>query len=369
MNIHNQNKPARSWHKSRGFSLVELMVALVITLILLAGIGQIYLSSKKSFVIQNSLGRMQENGRYAMETIIADIRRAGYWGGNVNISEIGGLGLADNDLCNTGDTAWVRRLERRIYGLSSNAGYDCIPDTGTTNGYERGDILVARYAAPWSIGGLTTPTFDNDRIYLRTRLFAGLIFAGVNEGTSTLPLPPPVIEALNDGACNEGFIVVKDDDGTPIECSRAVGNFVRTSELVAHAYYIGNSGQQCRGTDVPSLFRVSARNGGTPTTIEEIAYGVDQLQVQYGLDTDGDLKLDKYVNAGDLELDESSEWNRVIAARIWLLTRAECAETGYTNSNPYEMGELRDATAYIPNDGFRRQLYTSTVQLRNSDLN
>ncbi|MGD8313061.1 MAG: prepilin-type N-terminal cleavage/methylation domain-containing protein, partial [Gammaproteobacteria bacterium] len=38
-------KPPR---QQRGFSLIELMVALVITLILLAGIGQIYLGSKKS---------------------------------------------------------------------------------------------------------------------------------------------------------------------------------------------------------------------------------------------------------------------------------------------------------------------------------
>jgi type IV pilus assembly protein PilW len=60
--------------------MVELMVALVITLILLAGIGQIFLSSKKSFTIQNNLARIQENGRYAMEVVISDLRPAGYWG-------------------------------------------------------------------------------------------------------------------------------------------------------------------------------------------------------------------------------------------------------------------------------------------------
>ena len=64
---HIQSK--RIFSHSRGFSLVELMVALVITLILTAGIAQIFLGSKKSFVIQETLGRMQENGRYAIETI------------------------------------------------------------------------------------------------------------------------------------------------------------------------------------------------------------------------------------------------------------------------------------------------------------
>ena len=78
----------RSHYHCRGFSMVELMVALVITLILLAGIGQIFLSSKKSFVIQNNLARIQENGRYAMDVVASDLRRAGYWGGNADINTI-----------------------------------------------------------------------------------------------------------------------------------------------------------------------------------------------------------------------------------------------------------------------------------------
>ncbi len=60
---------SQSHYHCRGFSMVELMVALVITLILLAGIGQIFLSSKKSFIIQNNLARIQENGRYAMDVV------------------------------------------------------------------------------------------------------------------------------------------------------------------------------------------------------------------------------------------------------------------------------------------------------------
>ena len=65
------------------------MVALVITLILLAGIGQIFLSSKKSFTIQNALGRQQENGRYVLDTLAQDLRRAGYLGGALKIEETG----------------------------------------------------------------------------------------------------------------------------------------------------------------------------------------------------------------------------------------------------------------------------------------
>jgi hypothetical protein len=55
-------------------------------------------------------------------------------------------------------------------------------------------------------------------------------------------------------------------------------------------------------------------------------------------------------------------WDQVIAARIWLLVRAECPETGYTNNTPYSMGNVN----YTPADGYRRQLFTSTVRLRNN---
>lgn len=353
----------------RGFSLVELMVALVITLILLAGIGQIFMGSKKSFTIQDSLGRMQENGRYAMETIVADLRRAGYWGGNVNVTAIdGSLGLAaTNDTCPTGDTSWGRMLERRIYGLNeAKTNYACIPNSGATNGYFRGDVLAIHFAAPWIIGGTTTPNYDSDRIYLRTRLFAGKIFYGKDEALATnlLPAPPPLIAAPDpvDG-CPAGFQDVLDTDGTLINCSQAIGTFNRASELIAYAYYIGDSGQQCRGSAIPSLFRVSLNDIGRPTNIEEIAYGVDHLQVRYGLDIDDDNSVDRYADAGDGELDSADEWDQVIAVHIWLLVRSECPETGYTNANTYNMGDQN----YTPpsGDSFRRQLYTSTVRLRN----
>ena len=70
----NKHKTPLPRHCS-GFSMVELMIAMVITLILLAGIGQIFLSSKKSFTIQDSLGRQQENGRYVVNALAQDLRR------------------------------------------------------------------------------------------------------------------------------------------------------------------------------------------------------------------------------------------------------------------------------------------------------
>lgn len=328
-----------SLRRQRGFTMVELMVAMVISLILMAGIGQIYLSAKKSYSIQNSLAHQQQTARYVMEVISQDLRRAGYWGGNAAPAEItGSLGIAtDNGTCPSGDDSWGRMLDRRLFGLndSNNSGAtsnysSCIPNTD----YIRGDILVVRYTAPWIIGSTTTPAFENNRVYLRTGLFDGHVFKGANAADPE--------NQINTAA-------------TPIG---------RDSELVAHAYYISTSPGQpsCTGVTVPSLFRESLDDNGRPAA-EEVAYGVDNLQVRYGIDDDisaadfdGDGSVDQYFDAQNVP-----DWSQVITARIWLLTRAECPETGYTNTNTYAMADQN----YAVNDGFRRQLYQTTVNVRN----
>lgn len=318
-----QVRTNRFHRRCKGFSLVELMVALVITLILLAGIAQIFLGSKKSFTIQESLGRMQENGRYATEVLIQDLRRAGYWGGNADVTEITGTQshFAETGQCS--NNTWARMLSHRIFGKDDNrAGYGCLPaDTVHT-----GDILVLRFAAPWRVGGITTPDFEDNQFYIRSTLFEGRLFLGSEDASNTISNPA-----------------------------------VRTSELVSRAYFIHDSPQNSKCPEagaVPSLYRLGLVNGALAT--EEIAYGVENFQVQYGLDTDAppDGSVDTYVNAA---APADAMWDQVIAARIWLLVRAECPETGYTNNTSYPMGGVNFTFA----DGYRRQLFTSTVRLRN----
>ncbi len=344
--------------RSRGFSLVELMIALVITLILLAGIGQIFVSSKKSFTIQDSLARQQENGRYAIEIISQDLRRAGYWGGTAIIPEILGsqqpikpdTGSGESFTCPTGDNTWGRMIYYRIFGINdASTNYACIP-AGGTGGYLRGDVLVVRYGSAYKVGGTTLSNFDDqpNRLYLRSTVFQGRIFNGSEQA----------------------------DGANQVETVAAS----RESVVIAHAYYIGDSGRQCRGQTVPSLFRVTLSKDGTPE-VEEIAYGIDQLQVRYGVDTDinindspgdpdGDNLIDQYLDANNINNDDSPpyddpHWRQVVAAKVWLITRAECGETGLVNNRTYE--DLGDVD-YAVNDDFRRQRYQTTVFLRNLNV-
>ena len=62
------------------------------------------------------------------------------------------------------------------------------------------------------------------------------------------------------------------------------------------------------------------------------------------------------------DADDIADWGSVIAARVWLLVRAECPETGFTNTTTYTMA----GTDYTYPDAYRRQLYSATINLRNN---
>ncbi|MDO9617654.1 MAG: prepilin-type N-terminal cleavage/methylation domain-containing protein [Pseudomonas sp.] len=66
-------------HQS-GFSLIELMVAILIGSLLIIGVTELFNSSFRSGLSNTELAKMQENGRIALEVIGADARRAGYRG-------------------------------------------------------------------------------------------------------------------------------------------------------------------------------------------------------------------------------------------------------------------------------------------------
>jgi len=74
----NKNKQPAS--AARGFSLVELMIALLIGLIIAIGVVQIFSATRATYQLDESLARAQENGRFALEFLSQDVRHAGYAG-------------------------------------------------------------------------------------------------------------------------------------------------------------------------------------------------------------------------------------------------------------------------------------------------
>ncbi len=150
--------------RQRGFSLVEIMVAVTLSLVLMAGVMQIYLSSKQSFRMQEALSRVQENGRFALEFLSRDIRMADFWGcanfdtvtnnldaaggtGYIDYSQ-GGVSATDDDGLNGSDTITLRGAFGTSLTLLPNgaAGYgplqSSVITTTTGNGLNQCDILL-----------------------------------------------------------------------------------------------------------------------------------------------------------------------------------------------------------------------------------
>ena len=178
--------------------------------------------------------------------------------------------------------------------------------------YLRGDVLAIRYASPWVVDD-----FESGQLYLRSNLFEGKIFFGADENDAQNDMSDPVGMSEHD--------------------------------LLAYAYYVGDSTRTCSGRVVPSLFRVRLDDNAQPLA-EELLPGIEHFQVQYG---DGQ----RYYNGGDV-----ADWDEIVTAQIWILVRSECPEGDYADGQTYTLGNQ----VYTPNDNYRRQLYSSVVMLRNT---
>ncbi|MFA9421287.1 MAG: PilW family protein [Gammaproteobacteria bacterium] len=311
------NKNVNNKHRQSGFSIIELLVAVTLGLFLMAALVEVLLSGNRSFTSANHLSRLQENGRIATGMIVTDLKRTGYMGGNSQIGDIEG---SEGDVvpaitCQTGNTDWGRMVTERISGLDdTNAGYACIPNPAGFSTYLRGDVLTVRYASPW----LVTVASEPNQMYLRTSMFEGKIFKGSDTA---------------------------DINNTVLDTPQSL------HDLLSYAYFVGDSGRTCSGAAIPSLFRVRLGPAGQPLT-DELLPGVEHFQVQYGVNG-------QYLDANNVDFD----LDQVVTARIWLLIRSECAETGFTDGRTYTLGN--QVYTPTPADSFRRQLYSSVVMLRN----
>lgn len=335
-------------YNQRGFSLIELLIGSALGLILLAAIISIYLTTKQTYNIQDSLARMQENARLALRLITHDARMAGYLGDVVEpwaIRESADqpLGTLANE-CHAG---WARSALLPADGIPmpTLTGADNSPGlfSGCIDASEHSqdtDILALYFAGA---NPLVDSAIEQGKVYLRSSLHGGLLYKA--RANQSLPSDISVM-------------------GTP-----------RTFRLNAVAYYlrpwstISLSRAQPDGDAIPTLMRATLSDCGTSACVksEALVEGIANLQIQYGVeDSGGPGGALHYLNAtqlGDFTRQPGkSVWQRVRAVRIALLARSLTAEPGYTDTNaPYI---LADQTVNV-SAGFRHLLITGTVALRN----
>jgi type IV pilus assembly protein PilW len=142
-----------------------------------------------------------------------------------------------------------------------------------------------------------------------------------------------------------------------------------THNLLVNTYYVAVDSDLMPG--VPTLRRktLTVNSGAPEIEDQEVAPGVENLQVQFGIDVDEDNTVDMYVNPGDEIYDPTAAGYfpgaRVLTARVWLVVRGVSVEVGIRDGSDYEPG---DVDLGVPNDQFRRTVVSKTILLRNTRI-
>ena len=321
--------------QNKGFSLMELMIAVVIMSIISLAVTTMFINTSQNYGKDERIARMQENGRFALNMMAHDIVMADFWGEALD------PGIIDST------------------GFNTTAAAQCYTSTATTidTVVRSSSILDMETALLYFKSGAGTLMFDPSacaNLYAtNTNYLAGsnafLVKRVANEPATTPA--QNIVYVRNGGTTN---ILFMDTNTTPVATPAGDVDWAYQPKL----YYIRED-----ASNVPSLCRAVITEGTTTVGFQAvdngecIAEGIEQLHIEFGLDTDSDLVPNQYKS--DITTIEAET---VVAIRIYLLARTADADTTYTNDKSYNLGDLAIAAA---NDNFYRRVYTTTVVLRN----
>lgn len=323
---------------SKGFTLLEIMIALTISLFLLAGASFVFLSMKFSSENTTSLGDIQESGRITMDILSRDIKQAGFWG-SYHSSTLNPLYIKSpanpiND-CLIDQTGSfpnpAKTTFRYIYSqeIAQQGAIQCID-----NAMVGSDMLQIKRVA-----GLEIDDASNNKD-------AYLFISQTMQGEFVMP---PA----------SGKVTVP-------HANASVWPYRH------HIYYIAHQDLELNGKklSIPSLERkrLTASQGMITETVME---GVENLRFIFGLDTTSNNQVDTYKTQQqltDLEWDQSTA--KILTVQIFLLVRSiEQNKNQPVTAQSFTLGGTDPATQRILsfNDNYRRRLFVSTVNITNSE--
>ncbi len=302
---------------SKGFSLLELMIAMSLSIIfLLLSSGALIQSARTNRIAQEQ-SYLQDGAYIAKNFLEQDLRRAGYFAGLTSVEEISGSSkiVPFDNKCEKGNDQFARQLFPKLFGLNNLAkDFFCLE-----NHYLNSDILAMHYLFP--VDSIDGSASKKNMLYMRAGTSQGKLFKARDQANSS---------------------------------NKITDEISGLYELHARIYYIRDTGRRCDGQIVSALFREYNNSNGFMEA-EEIVSGVEQLQIQYSID--GSL-----LNAD--EINSEHDWKQVDALSIWILMRSDCFENTHHKSKPFLMGDM-----YFDEkeNGRNRlsQLYKFDISLRN----
>ena len=376
---------------AKGLGLIEVLVAMGLSLLLLIGVITIFTSTRSSFEVNDRTARIQENGRYAMDVVARDIRSVGYPGckrdfnagtGTTTVTTLNrpaGLELLADyddysftsfDYLSPGswtpalDTAWLTSS-----GVGPADGSDVllirrpVPDTTSLK-------LVADMATP-DADILVTPTatanapFRNRQVLMISNCESRTFFESSNY-TAATGVIQHIAEASGSASGKQYLGNLVASLGSTYEGPKAG---------LASAYKFYNQATVTAMQTV--IYFVRLNTAGTATSLwrridgnppEELVEGVDAMQVQLGVDTSGDSIIDAHVTPSAV-----TDPRSIVSVTVTLLVRS-LDEYGTITKDTGTYDLLNDGTAAgsntddfaAPADRRLRQVFTVTSSLRNT---
>lgn len=333
---------SRVLRKQAGLSLIELMISITLGLILMTGVVQMFVSSKSVFTTQQSMSRIQETGRLAIEFLSRDIRMAGFYG-------CFRPNMADANRLLQNDTLVIDSL----YSSFSEAirGYTSKDDlTAAQKAYLTGsdiqadtNILIVRSASP-------SPRIIN---------------AANTDETLQVYSTQGIVNNCVDGLCVNDAAVVSD-------CFRARVFKVENLNFTSPNLNIEHPDNWNIATDLTASYAsgevlpmnttsyfIATGVGGAPSLWQklnqkaavEVLEGVEKIVYKFSTED----------NATYREAISITDWNLVNSVRIFVVARSI-----ENNAVPEPQPYVVDGVTTIPvlPDRYMRQVFTATVGLR-----
>ncbi len=355
---------------TRGFSLIELLLALALGLIVVTGIVQLFVGNSRSYSVMTGQARLQENGRFALDLIARAARSAGFIG------------------C-------TREPDTILRGLVGN--WDLIPEADISRPVLAYPAAATAAVVPRSSGGVDTNVFyrgagiDTSRIPAATDVvvFRSLRSPGARLAEVLQPNGQPVIVTpsgqspvqVNDvvaiANCEQAAVVRVTEVTQASETATlafATGGVVEVNAAASASRYVNAFSSlspvgKAYGTDTivspidTTYFFIApgAAAGGSANARQpalalwqkvgmaapvELVQGIEDLEVLLGIDnnlTDGVASATRYVATSALNSDQSG---RIVSVRV----------TVTANS----VDTVNEGTLL-------RRTFTRTIQLRNAN--
>lgn len=320
----------------RGLSIIEILVALVLGLLVVASVGQILIGGKQTHRTEDQLAQIQDNARLALSYLVHDLRLVGNLGCMARLQDTQLRAVANPPLLYPG---FRPGLDPLISGGNDAEGglfVNPSPALSTTLGNARTiadavegtDAITIQFAEP-----IMAPCRGN--------LLATLSDTDPNQEIYPAPSVAPAGCQLSEGQpvlvsdCATATIFRVDTTGAQNTLGgTSLGtNYVADGSsdirlFRAYTYYIrlneGNPPQ-------PSLYRLDnnqalSNDPAAPNPVE-LVEGVEDLQILYGVDTDtlpgaaSDGMANRYLDAAAIA-GGASNWLKVTSVRITLTARS-----------------------------------------------